>query len=143
MLMLGGSTNHVSRISLVQSATSSLPSTLVTRMHTHTRSESHAIPSPHHLSWLALDTYKALFHNEEVRYIPVAFFPVLYAFVACSTASSEGLGTRLRCGTSSETILSHYIMCRTVSLVTWRSWLSFVCCCTQLVGSPRSQLTLP
>ena len=64
-------------ISLVQSVTSSLPSTLVTCMHTCTRSESHAVPSPHHLSWLALDAYKALFRNEEVRYILVAVFPVL------------------------------------------------------------------
>ena len=72
-------------ISLVQSVTSSLPLTLVTRMHTCTRSESHAVPSPHHLSWLALDAYKALFRNEEVRYILVAVFPVLFSLVACST----------------------------------------------------------
>lgn len=32
------------------------------------RSESAAIPSPHHLSWLAFNTYKELFSNEKVNY---------------------------------------------------------------------------
>ena len=133
------------------STTSSLPSTLVICLHTCTRSESHAIPSPHHLSWLALDTYKALFRNEEVRYIHVTS-PLLICclqyckqWVTCSLVPRPELQPVKvweDVALPSETILSHYIMCRTVSLVTWRSWLRFVCCCTQLVSSPHSQLML-
>ena len=86
-------------ISLVQyeGTTPSLPLTVVTRMHTCTRSESRAIPSPHHLSWLALDTYKALFHNEEVRYTYIALFPGSSMFVAWPAVLQAVEGTRLRC----------------------------------------------
>ena len=86
-------------ISLVQyeGTTPSLPLTVVTRMHTCTRSESRAIPSPHHLSWLALDTYKALFRNEEVRYTYIALFPGSSMFVAWPAVLQAVEGTRLRC----------------------------------------------
>ncbi len=41
------------------------------------RSESPAIPSPHHLSWLALDTYKTFFPEETVSrlFCCCSFFP--------------------------------------------------------------------
>ena len=46
----------------------------------HCRSESAAIPSPHHLSWLALNAYKELFTKENVskQIMPTAHTPLLF-----------------------------------------------------------------